>query len=66
MVFALIHPNYLMKDYTVETQKTWNLVRVEYKANELLLAFSMFRSYLIFQTMLVMTKFYSGKADRIR
>lgn len=64
-VLALIHPNLLFKDKVCLLSKTWNRVNVKYNVNDLLLVLMLIRMFYIIKVVLILTDYYSARADRI-
>ena len=65
LFLILLHPNILFKDMSFTLSKDLNLTESKYFINDILLAISMLRIYLIFQSLIATSDFYSGRADRI-
>lgn len=65
IVFALIHPNLIFKNKEFTTGVKWNLRKVRYCVNDILLAIQLFRAYYIIKIVVVYSRFYSPRADRI-
>ena len=62
---ALIHPNLIFNKYNVTTGKGWNIITVEYNVNDFLLVVMIFRLWYIVKIVVISTKYYSARVDRI-
>jgi hypothetical protein len=69
---SLIHPNliangicFLNLGYILTTGSMWNIVAVTYEINDILLLLTLWRGIYLIRFVVVWTKYYSDKSDRI-
>lgn len=63
---VLLHPNILVKDIKFITSTTWNLKESNLYVNDILVATTVLRFYLIFWSLISITRYYSARCDRVR
>lgn len=64
-ILSLLHPNLIFKDNYVVTSEKWNLKAIEYNINDFLLLITLLRLVYIIRIMLILSKFYGARSDRI-
>jgi hypothetical protein len=62
---AVIHPNIVSNGYALISSESWNLKEVVYDVNDILIVLTMWRAIYLIRFVVVWTKYYSDKADRI-
>lgn len=65
LVLALIHPNYYLKDYQFTTNPSWNLWKITYHINDILLVIHISRVFYFIKFAVIYSEFYTPSADRI-
>ena len=64
-LLAILHPNMLFKDQYFTTNKKYNLKRLTYNVNDILLLIQCLRLLYLIVIFVILSKFYSPRADRI-
>ena len=65
VIIALIHPNIFTRGYKFTTSTTAYHVKVTYEINDMLTLVTLFRVYVLFRGMIVLTGYYNSRAFRI-
>ena len=64
-IFAILHPNLLFKNKYFTISKKLNLKEVEYNVNDMLIIVQCFRLVYLIMIFVILSDFYSPRADRI-
>jgi hypothetical protein len=64
-IFAILHPNILLKNKYYTTSKKYNLIRITYNINDIFSLFQWIRLIYLIINAPIFTNFYSSRADRI-
>lgn len=62
---TILHPNILLKDIKFITSKSWNMKEALLYVNDIFLVLNLLRFYMILQALIALSRFYSGRSDRI-
>ncbi len=62
---TILHPNIFLKDVSFITNKSWNMKEALLYVNDIFLVLNLLRFYLILQALIALSRFYSGRSDRI-
>ena len=65
LILAILHPNILFKNKYFTTSKKYNLKEVEYNVNDILLLVQCLRLVYLIIIFVILSEFYSPRADRI-
>jgi hypothetical protein len=64
-IFAILHPNILLKNKYYTTSKKYNLIKITYNINDIFSLVQWIRLIYIIINASIFTNFYSSRADRI-
>lgn len=64
-VLCAFHPNRGFHGMTYVTDPSWNLYEIEYGINDFLMLILLCRTLYIIKTIVILSKFYSDRADRV-
>jgi hypothetical protein len=65
MIIAIVHPNYYFHGIKYTTDKIWNLLEIEYEINDFIILILLVRVFYFFRVIIVLTKFFGDRADRV-
>lgn len=65
IIFASIGPNIGFEQVNFVTAESWNMIRVPYNLNDIMLVIMFFRLYIVFRFSIYCSEYYNARAHRV-
>ena len=65
IILAVLHPNFLLKNKFVTCKKSWNIINVDYYANDFLIVINILRVFYLIMIYIICSNFYNARSDRV-